>query len=482
MAHCHRKTSAAAIAAGAAIAALGLSAATASASGIQSTSPMFRLDPATLEPGCFQLNTGSTHLGDFVDDHVTAGATGASAQVSVLAGANLSVDQVLVPGPNGYAIYNTFDTGTSNNDPDIDPTQTATGLTAPGGAADADSVIVCVSDHSDGDQNEPYVAGGLPGEVAAVNRPIIQPTIAALGASALGDLHTYKVGFGYQVLRHYDSFWKSAFVGDGIPGDPDATPWVSDQPFDHVSIETRAEQPGVSGYNDIDEFGEQFSNGQEKSDYGQPILFDVSGSGDPDAYLHTSRQDQGDETGGTGLTTFTTEGDLPLSWAVKPSLAPQGYGRKVTLTDDMFRAWNAAWQAYYAGKGPKPALPLAPGTNSPAPNPSITVLVNSPESRPSTAPQQPVPAAAVSGGKTGTAAVKTAVIQSARLVRAGGHRMVEVRVSSPRSTARIDIRLMGARGSTLARATKTVPTNRRVRVSGLHVSKRVTSVRASIAR
>jgi hypothetical protein len=210
--------------------------------------------------------------------------------------------------------------------------------------------------------------------------------------------------------------------------------------------------------------------------------------GDPFAPVSSWLEGEADQTSAAGLATFTAEGDLPLSWAIKPSLAPQSYGRKVTLTDDMLQAWNAAWQAYYAGKGPKPALPLAPGTNSPAPNPSITVIVNNPESRPASgAPQQAVAPAAVSGGKTTGSGTKPGspakpVVRSARLVRANGHRMVEVRVSSPKATARIDIRLMGARGSTLARATKTVATNRAVMVHGLHVSKRVKSVRASIAR
>ena len=50
----------------------------------------------------------------------------------------------------------------------------------------------------DADQNEPYVqeAGG---QVAAINRPMIQPIVSCLGASAIEPLNTYKVGFGYKV-------------------------------------------------------------------------------------------------------------------------------------------------------------------------------------------------------------------------------------------------------------------------------------------
>ena len=73
---------------------------------------------------------------------------------------------------------------------------------------------------------------------------------------------------------------------------------------------------------------------------------------------------------------FTAQGDLPLRWAVKASLAPAGYGRFVELTDTQLRAWEASWQAYYDG-GAKPTMPLCPGTNSPAPD--TRVVVNLPQ-------------------------------------------------------------------------------------------------------
>ena len=34
-----------------------------------------------------------------------------------------------------------------------------------------------------------------------------------------------------------------------------------------------------------------------------------------------------------------------------------------------------SWQAFYDGTGPKPALPLAPGTNAPAPHAGVVVNV-----------------------------------------------------------------------------------------------------------
>src|SRR5262249_1731608 len=153
--------------------------------------------------------------------------------------------------------------------------------------------------------------------------------------------------FGYQVQRRYDMTWRNLF---GSGGDPMALPG-----FGSVRVPSlRNKQAGVRRYNDIDQAGEAYTNGMPQTFYGQPQVFDVSGNGAPQAYLYN---------GGTSLLTFATQGDLPISWSIKPSLAPESYGRTVTLTDDMLRAWNQSWQDYYAGKGPKPALPLAPGTN-----------------------------------------------------------------------------------------------------------------------
>jgi hypothetical protein len=86
--------------------------------------------------------------------------------VSVRNGASFSIDQVLIPGKHtGYQVYNSFDTGAPGVDPDIDPDQTANSLDAPKyrnalgdgpGRLDYDRIIVCVSDHDDAGQNEPY--------------------------------------------------------------------------------------------------------------------------------------------------------------------------------------------------------------------------------------------------------------------------------------------------------------------------------------
>jgi hypothetical protein len=447
------------LAATASVAALGLYAGPASAdpSDLGIIDPGFSLNANTLEPGCSLASA----LGAPSVSHLDVTQNAAEVHVRVLSGANFSVDQVLVPGSTvtGYRVYNTFDTGSNAFDVDIDPDQTATDLTGPGGAnANSNGVIVCVSDHPDADQNEPYVQDGLPGEVAATNRPIVNPTIAALGVSAVGPLHTYKVGFGYGVQRRYDLTWRTKF---GSGGDPMAGP-----AFGTVTINPRIKQAGVRRYNDIDQFSEAF--GGTIADYGQPRVFDVTSTGDPFAYLHNS----------AGLLSFTTQGDLPISWSVKPSLAPESYGRSVTISDDMLRAWNKSWQDYYAGKGAKPALPLAPGTNSPDPDPSISVVVNPPEVRVSVAPQVIDRTTTVT--KTTVVPAKAKATVAARLVKArNGGRVVQVFVNSLAKQEMVRIRLL-AKGHVVTATAKRVSSNKFVKITGLKVAKKVTSVRAAV--
>ena len=168
---------------------------------IDSTGPTYRLDNDHLEPGCFE---GERGLPQDLSDHIDiglldAGTIGEDLHVSVDNDADASVDQVLVADARGYKVYNTFDTGSRDDDPDIDPNQTGTGMngfTAAGTTSTQDT-IVCVSDHPDGPpQNEPYEqqAGGI---VSAKNRPILTPKVTAFGVSAISNLKTYKIGFGY---------------------------------------------------------------------------------------------------------------------------------------------------------------------------------------------------------------------------------------------------------------------------------------------
>jgi hypothetical protein len=428
---------------------------------VDADAPKFRLNPYTLEPGCFALKHDHKDEVDG-DRHIDVTQLIKEAHVSVDEDARFSIDQVLIPGKDsGYAVYNTFDTGTINNDPDIDPDQTATDLAAlDGDDVDyAGKIIVCVSDHPDADQNEPYISDGLPGEVAAINRPIIQPTIAALGVSAIEPLNTFKLGFGYSVERWYDFTWADAFRNDGTfgPGmnfsDPQSFDTDGDFHADHVVIKTRPEQPGVRRYNDIDDYGEKFANPHyEKSDHGQPEVFHMNG--DPEAYLHNSvTAPDGSGRGPLGLLTFSTEGDLPISWWLKASLAPESYGRMVDWTDAEMRAWNASWQAYYRGTGPKPTLPLAPGTNSPAPaaghivNPPLHQTTNNTTVVQST-PSATVASRCVSGRAVRISLSKKARKGSIRYVGSKGKRTVKARRLNGRLRATADFRgVSSANGS-----------------------------------
>jgi hypothetical protein len=329
---------------------------------VLSQSP-FRLNPATLEPNC-QLG------GRLSAVHIDVGGeTSQEAHISVANGANYSVDQVLIPSrTDGYKVYNEFDTGTINNDVDVDPNQTATDLRSyNGGSIPAADIIVCVSDHEDAGQNEPYLQenGGL---VSAKNRPVIKPIVSCLGVSAVEPLNTYKVGFGYEVLRGYDPIATT---------DPNARDTNGDGIVDAVRMNPREDGAfDARRVNDVDSFGEAFSG--DLADYGQTRLFSLAG--DPTAWTLSNNNDPDTLA---HLITFTAQGDLPLSWTLRASLAGSATKQSVTLTDSDLRAWEASWQAYYKG-GPKPTMLLCPGTNSPAP--ATTVVVNLPQQAQSVAP------------------------------------------------------------------------------------------------
>jgi hypothetical protein len=408
--------------------------------------PTFRLNPYTLEPGCYL---------DWADAHVDFGDTKKSAHIKVRPNAHYSVDQALIPGKDsGYVVYNVFDTGTSASDPDIDPDQTAVNLEAAGDDdVEKRGVIVCISDHEDSGQNEPYEQAA-DGEVAAINRPIIQPTLAALGVSAVEPLNTYKLGFGYSIERWYAPH----IIADSPPFELALTDPQAFAAFTHVFVKTRAEQPGVRRVNDIDDFGESFADPHfEKSDHGQPEVFNMNG--DPQAYLHNSvTAPDGSGRGPLGLLTFSTEGDLPISWTVKASLAPERYTRDVDLTDDEFRAWEASWQAYYCG-GPKPTMPLAPGTNAPAPRASTCVVNPPPPAAPAvtnnTTIVQSTPAATVSNRCVSGRSVRLVLSKKARkgairYVGSKGVRTVKARRSKGRLRATADFRGVSAESGTYA--------------------------------
>jgi hypothetical protein len=490
------------------LAVFGMSTALASASSlgdvaVKNDAPKFRLNPYTLEPGCFLVGSHSKHNGVDVDGRVDVTQLVEEGQITVKPGTQFSVDQALIPGEHsGYRVVNNFDTGApgSASDEDIDPNQTATDLKAPGtDDIDEYGVIVCVSDHPT-DQNEPYVSDGLPGEVAAINRPIVAPGVSALGVSAVEGLNTYKVGFGYTAERPYDDTWKDLFLNDAVIGpglsfgDPQAFDFNHDGHFDHVFIKSRVKQDGVRRYNDIDEFGEEFNNGPEKDSYGQPVIFDTD-NGDPYAYLHKSlpgtvdggnlldvfQEAFADQTSALGLLTFTAQGDLPITWSLKPSLAPESYGRDVTLDSAFLASWNKQWQDYYDCQGNPPSLPLAPGTNPPASDdgndcnpvppgntgttaaPAVTTTNNTT----TTIVQQVASGKSAVRSANGAAAKKSAKssIRSAKVIRTKTGKRLVVFVKSTKATARIQIRMYGANGRKVGSVNKTVATNRSVKVN-----------------
>jgi hypothetical protein len=466
------------------LAVFSLSAASALASGDDAilSGSQFRLNPYTLEPGCYRAD----HITD-VDSHILVNKDWTSseeAHITVEDGSAFSVDQVLVPSPiDGYRVVNDFDTGTVDNDPDIDPGQTATGLTSPTRFVSDREIIICVSRHGDAGQNEPYVSAPG-GEVAATNRPVLQPTIASIGLSAIGDLHTFKIGFGYSTKSWYqdpndlsDPVFPLTLTDPQIFG-----PFTNNDP-QFVSVLARPDQPGVRRVNDIDVAGEQYSPfDADTADHGQVQVFRKAG--DPYSFC-VAPDNCGGSLGVGHLLAFDAQGDLPMTWALKASLAPASYERSVTFTEADFLAWYKSWQDYYAG-GPAPKYPLAPGTNPPPRDPSLTLInqvVNGSGTTTTTTTTiiQPVGGSAT-GARSATGSAKKASkasIRSARVVATKQGKRLVVFVKSTKKTARIKVRMYDAKGRMVGQMTKTVRTNRSVKVAG--VSRKVKTVKVSLA-
>ena len=249
------------------------------------------------------------------------------------------------------------------------PTRRLTRLRAPGDFVDNHDIIACVSQH-DGDENQPYEQAAN-GEVAATNRPKLRPTIASIGLSPIGDLHTFKIGFGYATDAWYSN--PNDLFDPLFPAsltDPQLLPFPSNS-ASFVEVDARADQPGVRRVNDIDVSGEQYSPfDADTADHGQVQVFRKAG--DPYSFC-VAPDNCGGSLGVGHLLAFDAQGDLPISWTVKASLAPESYKRTVKFDFDDFAAWYKSWQDYYNG-GPKPTMPLAPGTNPPARDPNLTVL------------------------------------------------------------------------------------------------------------
>jgi hypothetical protein len=408
----------------------------------------FRLNPTTLEPACSTVGGLLARYDPAQVPHVQIGDSLNEIHLSVPdafegLGEN-SVKQVLVPGiGTGYKVYNSFDTGTSSTDPDIDPGQTATDLFAPPGhnVDLLSDVIVCVGPHSDAQNNQPYVEdhsndANDPFEVAAINRPIIQPTIAALGVSAITPLNTFKVGFGYSTPQWFNAPPFGLDVTDPMS----ALDALIPSNVTSLANGSGINKLGVLHVNDFDKSIEAYHGAQVN--WGQTTQF--AQGGDPTAFLNDD----------LGLLTFNTQGDLPFTWTVQSSLAPNSYKRSVTLSDDFLRSWNAQWQAYYQGTGPKPSLPLAPGTNSPAPEPGNLVnppvqASDPPSNSPSNATVVTVPAHSPAISVAGVCASskrltlrmsKKASAARVTYVGANGKRTVKAQRVSGRLKAIVDLR------------------------------------------
>jgi hypothetical protein len=466
------------------LAVFSLSAAAASASSLGdpaiSSDHPFRLNPYTLEPGCFIPGRGPVDLDSHLDlTTLDAGQIARELHVTVDHNSPVNVDQVLVPSAiDGYRIYNTFEnTGRAD---DIGPNFTAVDLFAPDSNGydgpdplDKYDVIVCVSDHGAA-QNEPYDQAASGSPVWAKNRPVLEPVVSALGVSAVEPLNTYKVGFGYKVDQWYTAPTFDGHSAFAAVTDPNAFGGAIPS---FVRLDPR-EDPGVFDsrrVNDVDTANESWSGLQ--ADYDQTRVFKQSG--DNTAWLLSNNNDPDTLS---HLITFTAQGDLPLSWTLRPSLASPASSKTAAIDYAFLAKWNKEWQDYYDCKADLPAMPLAPGTNSPAPDDAIDCGAQQSAPTATSAPASTSTSTTnnttttivqqVAGGKSAArsangAAAKAAKssIRSARVIRTKTGKRLVVFVKSTKATARIQIRMYGANGRKVATVNKTVATNRSVKVN-----------------
>jgi hypothetical protein len=359
---------------------------------VDSSDP-FRLDKRHLEPGCFDLGRAGYWFSnidassfDADDDYLPDGEL----VLRNLTGGHIpsfDVDQVLIPSAfGGYNVVNTFDVGSGANEnaPVISNGEVGVERHAPDvngngnpDPIDANDIIVCLSDDNSTSENEPYQqeAGYL---VSAKNRPIVKPKVTAVGASAVEPLNTYKLGFGYDVQKWYTA---PSFDGHGLfptVTDPNALPsptFGGNLPafvYMHPRAISQGDPYDARRVNDVDAAGDDWKGGSQEADRGQTRLFKATG--DQTAWS-LSNNNETDTL--SHLITFTAQGDLPISWTLRPSLASANSIRSVEYKLSDLEAWEAEWQAYYDGTGPHPTMALAPGTNSPTPDDRH--IINMPE-------------------------------------------------------------------------------------------------------
>jgi hypothetical protein len=180
------------------------------------------------------------------------------------------------------------------------------------------------------------------------------------------------MGFGYSTTSWYAD--PNDLTGPVFPltlSDPQIFGPFSHNDRQFVSVLARPDQAGVRRVNDIDVAGEQYSPfDADTADHGQVQVFRKAG--DPYSFC-VAPDNCGGSLGVGHLLAFDAQGDLPMTWALKASLAPARYKRSVTFTEADFLAWYKSWQNYYAG-GPAPKYPLAPGTDPPPRDPSLTLI------------------------------------------------------------------------------------------------------------
>ena len=137
-----------------------------------------------------------------------------------------------------------------------------------------------------------------------------------------------------------------------------------------------------------------------------------------------------------------------MKWTLRPSLAAPSSKRSVTWTLTDYFAWNKSWQDYYAGKGPLPSLPLAPGTNSPDPDPSITVIVNPQITLPAPTPANPTPTPVVVNPTPSVVAPNPSPVTVGGVTPAGGTAVANAVGKANKCTSTRVIKFSWAKGTT----------------------------------
>jgi len=146
------------------------------------------------------------------------------------------------------------------------------------------------------------------------------------------------------------------------------------------------------------------------------------------------------------------------------------------IDEGLLRDRDVDYSAPVGDPTPPPGTPPVGGDPTPS-TPRGGAGSNPPTHAQAVATMGPQAAARVSGSRKAT---KRTRVARASIVRTSKGRYLTVRISSSKKTAKIRIRLLGKNGKTVARVTRTVKTNRTVRV--MKVGAKVKSARVTLAR